>query len=436
MTVLGLLVLALVWAVRLLSARPLCDGCNVVLISIDTLGAKHTSIENPDLSTTPFLKELADTRAVVFDHAYTQAPWGLPSNASLLTGEYPWEVGISAPLDKLPPDATTIAEVLKSKGYETAGFSNGTYVQQLTGLTQGMDTFIGSYAPEDWNDLPGLLQNAATWMKSRTKTKTPFFLFVRPFEPHAPYGDTVSSHDIVAANTGSSSPSVADVLRFQDAHHAEVRTTDDSLRAFFQALDVSPYAKDTVVIITSDNGEEFGEHGSVGVHDFGLHDEDIQVPLMIVLPGGKPKRFPETVETRSIPSTILELIGAPKAYHFSGSSLVPIIKGTDIDNQVVLSRTSIHRDAFLAHTESDDAQAEQWGVSIFPAVRGNVTGDAYARSGIHGRWHVIANFDGSIEVYDMQKDPNEAENLESKIDTLPQQEQLVVRRLIGILLMQ
>jgi arylsulfatase A-like enzyme len=432
LTVLGL---AALWAARLFTARPLCDGCNVILISIDTLGAKHTSVENPELSTTPFLKELADTRAIVFDHTYAQAPWALPSNASLLTGEYPWDTGISAPLDKLPPNVTTIAQALKKKGYETAGFSNGTYVQELTGLTQGIDHFEGSYARTDWNDLPGLTERAAAWMLGRKKTSAPFFLLIRPFAPHAPYGNTVSTHDIVAANVNPDGPSSADIARFMDAYHGEVHTTDDALHTFFNALDASPYAKDTIVIITSDNGEEFGEHGSVGVHDFGLNDEHIQVPLMIVLPNGIAKRFPETVELRSIPATILDLVGAGNAYHFSGPSLVPIIKGTDINNQVVLSRTSIRRDAFLANTEANDTQAEQWGVTIFPNVRGNVRGDTYARSGIHGRWHVIVSFDGSISVYDMQKDPSESENLQDKIDTLPEQEQLVVRRLIGILLM-
>ena len=107
----------------------LCKNCNVILISIDTLAASHTSPYDSTLDTMPFLRRLAERQGVVFEHAYSQAPWTLPSHTAMLTGQYPWNLGVWEFLDAVPKHADTLAEKLQRAGYRTALFSNGSFVQ-------------------------------------------------------------------------------------------------------------------------------------------------------------------------------------------------------------------------------------------------------------------------------------------------------------------
>ncbi|HEX5774400.1 MAG TPA: sulfatase [Candidatus Paceibacterota bacterium] len=437
----GATFLTLQFARAYLSAprEALCSRCNVVLISVDTLGAKHTSVYDPALETTPFLKELADTRAVVFEHAYAQAPWGLPSHASMFTGEYPWKLGVAVPLDMLSESAFTLAEALKRKGYATAGFANGSYVQPINGLTQGIDTFVGSYALADWNDMPLMAELAGAWVNARAESGEPFFLFLRPFQPHEPYGDlgaegTITTKEIVDTNLAPGGPTEEDIERFRKAYYRELRAVDEGLRRFFAALDASPHADDTIVIITGSNGEEFGEHGMVGVHDMGLHVEHLKVPLLIIVPRVAPARILETVEVRGIPATVMDAIGFPNN-PFEGASLLPALSGSPEPNAIVLSRTAVTRDDLLTHTADSNAHADAWGVTIWPHLSGGNSREPHAASALYGRWHAIRSFDGRISLYDLETDPAERQDIFPELDRLDTADRGRVRELMASLLL-
>ena len=157
--------------------KPLCKKCNVILISIDTLGAKHTSVYNPSLDTTVFLKKIADEQGIVFDHAYSQAPWTLPSHTAMLTGLYPWDAHIYEKNDKLPQSVYTIAEELNDHGYQTAAFSDGAFAQPDWGFNQGFQEFKGSLKEKDWNDLPRMFNDASAWLEKRKDDTKPFFCY-------------------------------------------------------------------------------------------------------------------------------------------------------------------------------------------------------------------------------------------------------------------
>lgn len=421
----GLLLLAgIVFTGRAPNRPYACRDCNVILISIDTFGAKHSTVYDPNKDTTPFLKELADTRGILFEDAYAQAPWTLPSHASLLTGRYPWDVNVWLSGNALPQSATTIAEMLHDDGYRTMAFSDGAFVQPEWHFDQGFDGFSGSLLGEGWNDLPKQFDDASAWIAVHATTSKPFFLFLRPFEVHDPYGvpgmtQPVALRDIVLANTKPGGATKEDAARFEKAYEADLRTTDNALRVFFGMLDTTGLSQNTIVIITADHGEEFGEHGTVGFHTVTTYDEVIHVPLMIVVPGAKAQRVSESVEIRSIPATILDIVGIRQPEGIA-TSLLPLVRGTEHVDRVVLSKTALERDQALAGIEQGYASLVKIHDGLISLLEATTTyTGSSTKSVIRGSWHVIQKPDGTTEVYDLESDPGETNNLFQALPTLP-----------------
>ncbi len=417
-------------------AKPLCEGCNVILISIDTFGAKHTSVHNKNLDTTPYLAELARERGVVFEQAYSQAPWTLPSHVAMFTGLYPWDVGIVQAGDALSESVTTTAEVLQRSGYATAAYSNGPFVNPLWQTTQGFEVFKGSLLEQDWNDLPDMFIAGSAHIRehvAREKSK-PFFLLLRPFMVHDPYGplddpESVTIRDIVEANALPQHPETEEAKRFVRAYHEEIKLTDAALKTFVEGLRNEGLLENTILIITSDHGEEFGEHGTVGAHSVTVHRENIWVPLIIVAPGIEPSRIPATVEVRSIPATIAELTGTDMST-FEGLSLVPFMTGKETADRIALSQTSLTREVFLERIESFYEE----GAFGNPKVR-EATVPNFNQSIVQGQWHLIRkSADSSIELYDTQVDINERVNLFPRINTFTAEIQSHINSLIGLFL--
>jgi arylsulfatase A-like enzyme len=429
-----------VWYVSKIALSPTtpvdCYHCNVILISVDTLGAKHMGVYDDLVPTTPFLKELAETRAITFNHAYSNAPWTLPSHTSMFTGRYPWDIGMMSQISYLSEEIPTIFTALQDHGYETAAYSDGSFVNPIWGLTNGVSAFTGSVAFADWQDAPKIFTDASAWMTGRQST-SPFFLLIRPFEVHDPYGGSagdsgaIGGDQIVNVNKGPGSPSQSDVDRFRSAYYQDIGSTDSALRSFFSALDVSPYAKNTVVIITSDHGEEFGEHGSAGMHGVTLYNEVIHVPLMVVLPKGKVRRVNQTVELRSLPSTILDILGYRTDNTFPGNSLVHIMEGRPDQNQMVVSATDITKEEFLkTYAVNEPKLNEDFFKKI--VLKGRTLGPEtpHLLSVIQGNLHLIRKSDGGMELYNIATDPDEKKNLYGTQESLTPEEAERLTRMV------
>lgn len=424
------------WLIGNRPTHVLCKDCNIVFISIDTLGAKHTSVYDPSLDTTPHLKALAEARGIVFDHAYSASSWTLPAHTALFTGRYPWEFNVWEANDRLPDSATTLFEALKNEGYATAGFATGSFVEQFHNMVQGIDEFHYKREESDWNDLPELFVAGAKWLREH-QGKRPFVLFMRPFEVHDPYGQpnassTVTIHDIVRVNTQPGGATTLDAEKFKDAYRKEIRISDDALDAFMASLDSSPYGKNTIVVITSDHGEEFGEHGSTGVHGVTLYNEVIHVPLIVIVPGLPARRVVQTVETRSIPATLMELVGHARKEEFPGTSLVPMLEGRPMQNQLALSRTATDKMAMLSRIEAAYDSLDAWGTTLTAHDR-NTFSNPYTSSAVLGKWHLIRNKDGSFEVYDLSVDPDEHTNLYNELSNIPLEDQRRIGQLVSLL---
>lgn len=385
-----------------------CHNCNVILISIDTLGAKHTSLYNPEKTTTPFLQELGN-KSVVFENAYSQAPWTLPSHTAMLTGRYPWDLGVWQPTDILPPQTHTIAESLQEIGYHTAAFSNGSFVRPERGFNKGFEEFFGSVAFSAWEDIPMLFNDASAWITTY-ESDQPFFLFLRPFGVHDPYvteQGTVDIHNIVEANTKEEYGKTAEFL---SAYEEGVKETDSALRAFFQTLETQGLLDTTIVIITADHGEEFGEHGSIAMHATALYPESIHVPLIVYVPHATPTRFSETVEIRSIPATIKELLNTPTEPAFQAASLVPIMKGIEKNDRLVLARTALTRTTLLATIEGAYEAFEKDSNTTPLLLRKTPYNGPFTATALQGNWQLIKTGGDTYEVYDLAHDPEAARN--------------------------
>lgn len=425
-------------------ASPECKKCNVILVSVDTLGAKHLGLYGYDRETSPFLDEFSKERGVVFDNAIAQAPWTLPSHAAMLTSQYPAELGVWTATDALPAETKTIAEVLKEQGFTTQAFSNGAFVQPEWGFDQGFDGFSGSLSVKDWDDVPNIFRDAIKWVTDNDRE--PFFLFIRSFHVHDPYtpsedallalGETETSevhiNDIVKANTRAEGPTKEDAVRFSDLYDGEIRELDEALSEFFQGLDRLGLLENTMVIITADHGEEFGEHGTAGFH-VALYEETIHVPLIFFIPNAQARRVAEVVEIRTLPPTIVDVLGLEQEPYYEAESAFSHLT-EEKQEGVAITTSALERDTIFRIIENAYANIEQFGKTIFPKPRVEEWENSFSSSARSARWHLIRNFNGTFELYDVMADPGEQNNLFPSWTELPSEdrrEALVVLRALG-----
>jgi arylsulfatase A-like enzyme len=259
------------------TARP-----NVVLCCIETLRRDHTSLHGYGRPTTPFLEELA-AEAVVFEEAYEQSSWTRPSVASLLTGLFPFQHGALVSLDGLADTALLLPEVLRESGYVTAGlFTNGLLRHPVFGYHQGFDLFVD----EDELPIEQLVRDVFEWIDS--ESPAPFFVFMHTWDPHSSWGRTseftgrfAPATEAVTVGRGREDRELL-LARYDES----ILYTDSALRTMAAGLKDRGLWDDTIMVVTSDHGEEFWEHGAHG-HGNDLYPEKLGVPLVIKLPGGR-----------------------------------------------------------------------------------------------------------------------------------------------------
>ncbi len=308
----GLLVIGLV--VVGLIQRP-HRPTSVVLVVLDTVGSNHCSAYGYPKRTTPRLTALA-AEGLLFEQARTVAPWTLPSHASLFTGLAPSQHGCTFEHRWLLGRFETMAERLASAGRETFGVTTNANASSLYHLDQGFETFV-----ETWSrraDHRGLddsgIANAEirAWLERRDD-RTPFFLFVNYADAHLPYAppppfDTQfgvadeRAHGLAAQGDllqktllGQERVTSADTPGLSALYDGEIRAADARLGELLDLLDRFDLAEDTLVIVTSDHGEQLGEQGLVD-HQLSLAESLLRVPLVVRFPGRvNPARIPEPV---------------------------------------------------------------------------------------------------------------------------------------------
>lgn len=367
--------------------KPSKRAPNVLLIVLDTVRADHLSLYGYHRKTTPNLERMADW-GVRFDAARSTSSWTLPAHASLFTGKLPSEVQARW-LEPIGKESPTLAGYLSAKGYATAGFiANTFYCSYDSGLARGfthyedypldqadalltaklaqklldafflVDSLVSRVAP------PGALhpferfvadyvysgerKTAAAvnrgflgWLDGRRDQARPFFAFLNYIDAHDPYLPPAGAQHRFGSPPAQSLD--FDILQnwnrvdkgALDARYARLASDaydnclgylDDRLRELSVELSERGLLDNTLVIVTSDHGEELGEH-DLFLHGESLYREEIRVPFVVVPPGSEKVRrpvVPETVSMADLPATVVDVAGAAKGSPFPGRSLAPL----------------------------------------------------------------------------------------------------------------
>lgn len=295
---------------------------NVLLIVLDTVLAASLSLYGYERTSSPHLEQFART-GVRFDHALSTAPWTLPSLASMFTGHYPHELSADweRPLDASKP---TLAEVLRSRGYRTAGFvANSLYCSRSSGLNRGFSYYedftlspgqlvasssLGRMIANNPNTrriigypdvlgrkrASGLNANFLNWLSSWDRAR-PFFVFLNYFDAHSPYLPPEPFDELFGPKKPRRNPNLAaewqwtseDVQAERDAYDRSIAYIDYHLGVLFDELEARGALENTLTIIASDHGEGFGKHRVMG-HGNSIYLSSIHVPLLISCPRACP----------------------------------------------------------------------------------------------------------------------------------------------------
>jgi len=298
---------------------------NIILVSLDTLSAAHLPTYGYDFPTAPFLDRVLAREGTVFERAVAAATSTPQSHMSMFTSVQPCRHGVITGMEKVRREFVTLAEVLRADGYETAAVTEDGWLGYHHGFGHGFNFYAENksadvMAPEGQFDVT--LAKAKGWIEGNADKR--FFLFLHTFQVHEPYSPPEEYSAMFRERAGNiiseSSPRpVRDVV----AYDQEIRYTDDQLRAFFEFLGERRLLDDTIMIVTSDHGEEFFEHGLQG-HGRNLYDEVTRVPLIFWGPRKIPQgeRRTQTVGHIDLMPTILALAGARPPPQVTGRNIL------------------------------------------------------------------------------------------------------------------
>jgi arylsulfatase A-like enzyme len=228
----------------------------------------------------------------------------------------------------------TLAEVLRGAGYDTAAFTENAWVTAALGYDRGFATFVeDSGVALDRGNIEATFARALEWI-GRERSK-PFFVFVHTYQVHEPYTPPAGYLEKVAPEHGQDRASV-DAARYD----AEIRYTDDVVARFLTALDERGLSDDTLVVLTADHGQHFGEHQVYG-HGQTLYDSLLHVPLLLRGPGVPAgKRVSDSVGLIDLMPTVLDLLGMPRPPGLQGLSLTGALRGEKLPERTLFAELS------------------------------------------------------------------------------------------------
>ena len=318
---------------------------NLVLLVIDTLRADALSPYNKSSRVkTPILDSLSKEGAV-FLSAQSPENWTKPSVASILTSLHPSSHGTKSMEAKLSSEALMLSEVYKKEGFRTGSFIANGHVSDRFGFKQGWDYYTNYIREKKNSDAKHVFDEAGAWIE-KNKDKR-FFAYLQTIDPHVPYDppdEFLSIYDKqsydgvvnprktaqvqVDASRGKVELSGRDKNRLRALYDGEISYHDHQLGLFVERLKKLGLHENTLFVITSDHGEEFGDHDKYG-HGHSVYQELLHVPLSFwaskLVPSGV--NVPQTVSTLDIAPTVLELTGVLMPDTMEGHSLVPYMHG-------------------------------------------------------------------------------------------------------------
>lgn len=373
------------------------ERLNVVLITIDTVRADRVGCYGYKQARTPNLDSLA-RQGVLFRTVVAPAPLTLPSHCSILTGTYPPAHGVRDNVGyTLSAGHTTLAEIMKSRGYDTAAFVGAYVLDRKRGLNRGFDTYSSPFPVRRREGGPGVVKvsmlerkaeevvgDAVEWLGSHGRK--PFFVWIHLYDPHDPYDPPARFRALL-----------------REPYDGEVAYADFALGRLLALLKEQGTFDRTLIVATSDHGESFGEHGEF-THGYFIYDTTLLVPLIIKPPAARsvaPRSIDTPVRSIDIAPTILQFLGIPVPQTMQANGLLSLILGKPED----LRPTEAYSETYYPN---------QFGWSALRALR-------------QRRFKYIEA--PKPELYDLQTDPSELHNLvdrnqalanelKSRLDTL------------------
>jgi len=392
------------------------------LVTLDTLRADHLGAYGYPLETSPFLDAMAEA-GVLFERAYAPMSTTVPSHATLFTSLYPIQHGVTRNGQVLGAEFLTLAEVLRDRGFQTAGFVATESQFGPGALDQGFETFeqkrpdAETYRPADET-----VDAALTWLEGADPGR-PLFLWVHLFDAHGPLIPPKAHLERFALHTNAERNALlAFLVNYQGArprsfargmrrmldenakYDAEIHFADGELRRLYEAVARLGLAGRSLWIFVGDHGEGMTRRPRLG-HGRHIFQEQIHVPLIVRASAGlfAPRRVTGVVEHTDLLPTVAELVGASddlkgQEAPVQGRSLVPLLRGEpgDPERAALVQRRSYHEPnatALLAEYELGEKLA--------------LVGE---------EWKLIHRTIGGDALYHLASDPNEDRNL---IDELP-----------------
>ena len=432
--------------IRSSGAKPLAAACGkadfaeeapqgVILVWIDTLRWDHLDVYGYSRETAPVLSRMAG-EGVLFHDCITPSNWTLPSTASLMTSQYVSTHGLmdgsARGYDWLPTATTTMAEVFRAAGYATISFASVWFVGRYFNMHQGFDE-SHEFDSLDWTQ-PNWSKSAreyigrlVPWLKRHRDV--PFFVFLHVFDPHAPY-ESYPPYDTLWVDPDRKAEHerfyekargyIADQERIdervlfskevveagidpdhyisvpRDWYDGSIRGMDTDIGRLLDQLAELDLDDKTLVIVSSDHGEQFFDHGGMG-HGYTVYSEENHVPLIFRWPGVIPDgvEVTETVRTIDLMPTILDLCRLQLPDAAQGRSLVPMLS----EGERIAAEPAVTEYLLPEHYKER-----------FPEK----SGDIY--SIILGSWKLIHNIkpgkgQPQFELYDHRKDPLDQHDL-------------------------
>ena len=305
---------------------------NLILVTVDTLRSDFLGVYGHEMPVSPNI-DLMASRALVFERAYSTAPFTAPSHASILTAQHPSTHGVifnghRAPVT-ISSASVTIAEHLQAEGFETAAVVSAGPLHSKYGFGRGFNEYhlVQQYAHGDLGgDGARVIQKAGEWLDSRRPGER-FFLWVHLFDPHLQY---VSSKEVLE-QLGLAPDLIVErrnakklpVETLHSAYRAEVYEMDRHFGNLQRHLKSTGLDGSTLIALTADHGEYLGEHGRNDHSQ--LYDEVLAVPLLIRPPSLKTQvRRTDVVSTVDLVPTLLELLGVRPLPYAQGQSLLDV----------------------------------------------------------------------------------------------------------------
>jgi arylsulfatase A-like enzyme len=409
---------------------------NVILISLDTLRADHLGCygyKRKNISS--YIDKLANN-GILFVNAISQSPWTTPSHMSIFTSLLPSYHRVNEPIIKminsenghgyfrvLSEDITTLTEVFKSNGYTTTAFTGGTTMEGKFGLCQGFDSYSAksrkSFAGDSgFNELNNWLED---------NKDQAFFLFLHTFRVHTPHTDLNYASEVMSETEIEElkeyfkgipvkktlvGDHLDNKLKEMNLFKKEVikvlydggiTETDKYIGKLVESLKRLNLIDKTIIVLTSDHGEEFGEHNQNKFyceHGYTLYDEALRVPLIFVVPGDFPKgeRIKSQVRLIDIMPTLFDLTQIRyEKNKVQGVSLVPFLKGKATDNNGM--------EAISEAIITQDYEKK--------SIRTNGFKYIYTVLGKKGDRIIVSDDPDEQELYDLKNDHGEKNNLYS-----------------------